>query len=150
MKNYRLLALIGFFFAAVAVAQTTGLMSAQADSAVVRVQPISAQAVPAVVRVQPTSTGPRTPDGHPDFQGIWNNGTLTPLERGIVAGTDGKPISLPPVATLTIPDSEAKAYEQRLRTADDFKRGDGSGADLSGEVNAEFTDPPEGLGQFHR
>jgi hypothetical protein len=24
---------------------------------------------------------PRTPWGHPDFQGIWNNGTSTPLER---------------------------------------------------------------------
>ena len=24
---------------------------------------------------------PRTPDGHPDLQGNWNNGTLTPFER---------------------------------------------------------------------
>src|SRR5438105_4112733 len=24
---------------------------------------------------------PRTPDGHPDFQGFWNNTTYTPLER---------------------------------------------------------------------
>ena len=24
---------------------------------------------------------PRTPDGHPDFQGIWTNSTLTPFER---------------------------------------------------------------------
>src|SRR5260370_28242281 len=26
-------------------------------------------------------TPPRTPDGQPDLQGIWTNGTLTPLER---------------------------------------------------------------------
>ena len=26
-------------------------------------------------------TGPRTPWGHPDLQGIWNNATTTPLER---------------------------------------------------------------------
>jgi hypothetical protein len=26
-------------------------------------------------------TAPRTPDGHPDLQGLWNNTTLTPLER---------------------------------------------------------------------
>jgi hypothetical protein len=26
-------------------------------------------------------TIPRTPDGHPDLQGIWTNATLTPLER---------------------------------------------------------------------
>ena len=25
---------------------------------------------------------PRTPDGHPDLQGNWTNGTLTPFERG--------------------------------------------------------------------
>ncbi len=95
------------------------------------------------------SSGPRTPDGRPDFQGIWDNGTLTPLERGIVMGTDGKPISLPSVTTLTIADSEAKAYEQRLRTADDFKRGDGSQGDLSGEINPEFSGPPEGLARVN-
>jgi hypothetical protein len=94
----------------------------------------------AAAAAQTTSLGPRAPDGHPDFQGIWDNGTLTPLERGIVTGNDGKLIQLPPVKTLTIADSEAAAYEQRLRTADDFKRGDGSIGDLSGEINAEFTE----------
>src|ERR1700753_244849 len=24
---------------------------------------------------------PRTPDGHPDFQGVWANNTVTPLQR---------------------------------------------------------------------
>ena len=28
-----------------------------------------------------TWTLPRTPDGHPDLQGVWSNATLTPLER---------------------------------------------------------------------
>lgn len=26
-------------------------------------------------------TAPRTPDGHPDFQGVWTNNTVTPMER---------------------------------------------------------------------
>ena len=73
MENCRLLALIGLFFAAAAVAQTSG-----------------------------SSAGPRTPDGHPDLQGIWNNATLTPLERGIVYAFDDKRISLPPVTSLTL------------------------------------------------
>jgi hypothetical protein len=103
----------------------------------------------ATAMAQTSGRAPRTPDGRPDFQGIWDNGTLTPLERGIVIGTDGKLISLPPVKTLTIADSEAKAYEQRLRTADDFKRGDGSAGDLSGEINAEFSEPPGGLARVN-
>src|SRR5215471_18036589 len=30
---------------------------------------------------------PRTPDGHPDFHGIWNNSTQTPLQRPVALGT---------------------------------------------------------------
>src|SRR5689334_25306084 len=29
---------------------------------------------------------PRTPDGHPDFQGVWANNGMTPLERPKVFG----------------------------------------------------------------
>jgi hypothetical protein len=43
---------------------------------------------------------PRTPDGHPDLQGVWTNATITPLER---------PADLAGKATLS--DSEAKAWE---------------------------------------
>lgn len=62
--------------------------------------PLSAQTTPA--RRVPPKASPRTPDGHPDLQGIWTNATLTPLERP--ANLEGK-------ATLT--DAEAKAYEQK-------------------------------------
>src|ERR1700719_2181547 len=32
-------------------------------------------------------TVPRTPGGHPDFQGYWTNSTYTPLERPAALGT---------------------------------------------------------------
>ena len=47
-------------------------------------------------------TIPRTPDGHPDLQGIWTNATLTPMER---------PAKLAGKATLT--DAEATAFEKQ-------------------------------------
>jgi hypothetical protein len=70
---------------------------------------------------------------------------LTPLERGIAYAFDGKRISLPPVTTLTVADSEATAYEQRVRTVADFKRGDGSEGDVSGEWNPAFIEFAGGL-----
>ena len=33
------------------------------------------------------STAPRTPDGHPDLQGVWTNNTRTPLQRPKELGT---------------------------------------------------------------
>src|SRR4029453_14475100 len=42
--------------------------------------PGSAAAKTATAKSKPW-TAPRTPDGHPDLQGTWTNGTITPLER---------------------------------------------------------------------
>ena len=44
---------------------------------------------------------PRMPDGHPDFQGVWTNATITPMTR---------PPQFKDKATIT--DAEAKAYEK--------------------------------------
>jgi hypothetical protein len=51
---------------------------------------------------------PRTPDGHPDLQGIWTNVTLTPMER------------VPAFKALEVSEAEAAAYEKRekARTID--------------------------------
>ncbi|MQA31509.1 MAG: hypothetical protein GEU82_17015 [Luteitalea sp.] len=51
-----------------------------------------------------TYAAPRTPWGHPDLQGVWNNGVSTPLER---------PLSLGTKATWT--DAELADYTQRAR-----------------------------------
>jgi hypothetical protein len=54
-------------------------------------------------------TMPRTPDGHPDFQGVWTNATLTPMERP--AQFAGKP---------TVSDADARAYEKNDLTTNDI------------------------------
>lgn len=84
-----------------------------------------------------TSGGvPRTPDGHPDLQGIWTNATITPLER---------PDALAGKATVT--DAEAKVLE--AKSANELAEADGksdgplltaTGSAGTGGYNALFID----------
>src|SRR5579871_5779061 len=84
---------------------------------------------------------PRTPDGHPDLQGIWSNATRTPLERP--AEFTGKP---------TISDAEAKAWEAKEHEA--WQELDGTsegplhktkGSEGTGAYNVLFYDMGSGL-----
>jgi hypothetical protein len=70
---------------------------------------------------------PRTPDGHPDLQGIWNTSTLTPLERP--AEFVGKPALTP---------QEAKDYEARLLRENNRDRRDGTAEVDVGRAYNEF------------
>src|ERR1041385_5023404 len=79
---------------------------------------------------------PRTPDGHPDLQGVWTNATITPMER---------PSSLGGKATFT--DAEAKAAEKK--SLDELNAQDGqsdgpliaaAGSSGTGGYNVLFVD----------
>ena len=48
---------------------------------------IAAQTRPAAAKTSSAAAGLRTPDGQPDLQGTWTNGTATPLERPPALGT---------------------------------------------------------------
>ncbi len=81
-------------------------------------------------------TTARTPDGHPDLQGIWTNATLTTMER---------PAALKDKATLTEKEAAdwAKKQNDEVAQADgkadaDFHRRAGSGE--TGGYNAVFID----------
>jgi hypothetical protein len=79
---------------------------------------------------KPSAAVPRTPDGHPDFQGTWTTSTLTPLERP--AEFADKPI---------LTEQEAKNYETRLLTEGNRDRRDGGvDADLGRAYNEFWYD----------
>src|SRR5260370_31138445 len=63
--------------------------------------PLAGQGPRAAVKAVVSKTIPRTPDGHPDLQGVWTNSTLTPLER--LHEFEGK---------QSLTEAEAAAYER--------------------------------------
>jgi hypothetical protein len=75
-------------------------------------------ALPLAVGQSKTYTPPRTPDGQPDFQGIWSNAVLTPLER---------PADLKDKASFT--KEEAAAYVKQTLERNNMDRRDGAGTD---------------------
>ncbi len=125
----------------------------------------AALAIPAVCQVQ--YKAPRTPDGHPDFQGFWENNIATPLQR---------PQEIADRPTLT--DAEVEKMRQKakelftgksdavffdgfypavldnvLGLKQGFKSSDGETGDYGSEWNDErawenrtslITDPPNG------
>jgi hypothetical protein len=70
---------------------------------------------------------PRTPDGKPDLQGIWNTSTLTPLERP--AEFADKPV---------LTEQEVKDYEARLLRDNNRDRRDGTAEVDVGRAYNEF------------
>jgi hypothetical protein len=112
-RRRSLLPLAGLAVLAVAAASAAG-QSPQRVTA--RADPRTASAHPPI---------PRTPDGRPDLQGIWDFAQLTPLERpGDFAGK----------ASLT--DDEAEEFAQRrIETSNKDRRDGGAAADVERAYN---------------
>jgi hypothetical protein len=85
-------------------------------------------------------SAPRTPWGHPDLQGEWNNGTSTPLER---------PSALGDKAVLTDEETEELSEKQQAaRENRDSRAGHGTDADVARAYNAYwFPVPGKAIGR---
>ncbi len=80
---------------------------------------VALSASPAAAQSAGTYAAPRTPDGQPDLQGMWNNETLTPFER---------PTSMADKAFLTEEEAAARNQQSDERRA---------AADAASEVRTE-------------
>src|SRR5262245_42674958 len=81
---------------------------------------------PLTVISQTRSGVPRMPDGHPDLEGIWTNGTITPLER---------PRELADKPFFTA--AEAAEYEKQAR---DRNNGDRRDANTEADLATGYND----------
>ncbi len=102
----------------------------------------SAVSVAVVMAAAAQGQIPRTPDGHPDLQGIWTNSTLTPIERPPALA--GKPV---------LSEAEARAFEKQaaglfraqLRDAEEEEDHGSELARIQGvKRSALIIDPPDG------
>ncbi len=92
---------------------------ASVGAAVMAIAPLAAQ-TPAK-----SWNPPRTPDGQPDLQGVWNTATLTPLERPVELG-----------AKQFFSKEEAAEFEkQALKSVDADRRDGGAAADVGRAYN---------------
>src|SRR5881397_3543335 len=99
--------------------------------------PADAQTPSTAARRGVTTPLPRTPWGDPDLQGIWNNGTITPLERPTAAGQKD-----------ILSEEETSALNEEAATrAQSDRRPPDKVADLELAYNAEWWDRGKSIGR---
>jgi len=88
---------------------------------------------------------PRTPDGHPDFQGVWSNKWLTPLEKTGAFAT----LTIPPAQATLAVGAIRKMAKQISEIANDPEAGDPDAHSLAvvrGEYRTrQIVEPADGM-----
>jgi hypothetical protein len=84
---------------------------------------------------------PRTPDGRPDLQGVWESPWLTPIERLPEASTT----ALDPAEASRVQEAALERLEFRSMNADGYRNEGNTLAIVRGEYRAAMVvDPPDG------
>ena len=92
--------------------------------------PVHGQGPRSAANAAVSKTIPRTPDGHPDLEGVWTNSSLTPLER--LHEFESK---------QSVTEAEATAYEkQNLEQNNRDRRDGGADADVNRAYNELWFD----------
>src|ERR1700688_601749 len=100
--------------------------------------PAAGQGPRASAKTTASKAIPRTPDGHPNLEGVWTNSTLTPLER--LHEFEGK---------QSITEAEATAYEKNnLEQGSRDRRDGGADADVNRAYNELFFDRGSSLARI--
>ena len=102
--------------------------------------PVGAQALSKPAASAKKWSGPRTPDGQPDLEGVWDAASMTPLER---------PAELGNKAFYT-PEEMAAYEKQRAHELDRDRRDGSADADLARAYNDGWFDRGAHLGSNRR
>jgi hypothetical protein len=139
---------IGLLLVASAIAAVTTTAPVIGQKAQTGQSPVGGRGASTVARDKAAAwTLPRTPDGHPDLQGVWNFATATPLERPLLGNCNttiddprlGQPCDLAGKEELS--QAEVAEFEKRVTTAADADRRDGSqDAELARAYNNAWFD----------
>jgi hypothetical protein len=90
----------------------SSIFSALAALTILIAGPLAAQ----TAKAKPAGGIPRTADGHPDFQGVWTNATITPMARPTIFKDQP-----------TVSDAVAKEYEKKDKEVLDSQDGQSDG-----------------------
>jgi hypothetical protein len=106
------------------------------------------KAPPAKTAAKPATkawTLPRTPDGKPDLQGVWNNATLTPLQRPTKGVGAGKEFFTPEEATQYTKEELDRVNGDKLDGVGNYNEFWRDRGHLAPDLRtSQIFDPPDG------
>ena len=113
--------------------------------AAAQAQSDTAKKVPTAKTAAKSWTPPRTPDGKPDLQGVWNSATLTPLQRPARGPGAGKEFFTPEEAAQFTKEELARVNGDKLDGVGNYNEFWRDRGQLAPDLRTSMIfDPPDG------